>query len=112
MSVKRSARDFAELRARVRTIILEHGVALAARVNPNPEIDDAIYKLAERISPTIRRTSDKLQARIADQGLRIEIDDHQGAIMATYGDAGYNVGLAVGLELADQVRGGRSKARR
>jgi len=100
--------DLATLRSAVRTILLEHGTALAPTANTPEGIDDLIGALTDR-DRTLRHDSDALLRRVAsvasDGDVARVVSDHFGAIMAAYGDSGYHVGLAAGLELAALVAG-------
>jgi hypothetical protein len=99
MSTK-TDREFLRLRALARTLLLEEGTAVAPG-SPVPErIDDFIADLVVKDRPTLAGESAALYARIPDRGLEIAISNHGGTLMAAYGDAGYFVGLSVGLELA------------
>jgi len=95
------------LRSAVRTILLEHGTALTPGANTPEGIDELIGRLVDR-DPTLRGDSDALLRRVApvgDRDVARVVSDHFGAIMAAYGDSGYHVGLAAGMELAALVVG-------
>jgi hypothetical protein len=99
--------DLATLRSTVLAILLEHGTALAPTAGTPEDIDDLIGDLVDR-DPALRRDSDALLRRVEsarDRDLSRVVSDHFGAIMAAYGDSGYHVGLATGLELAALIVG-------
>jgi hypothetical protein len=99
--------NLATLRSAVRTILLQHGTALAPTANTPEGIDELIGALVDR-DLTLRRDSDALLRRVesaSDRDTSIAVSDHFGAIMAAYGDSGYHVGLAAGLELATLIAG-------
>jgi hypothetical protein len=95
-----AARDFARLRAQVRAILLKEGTALAPGEQTPERVDDLIGDAVERHRPTLSRETDTLYARVQDRDLQIDISNHAGAIMAAYEEAGYFVGVAMGLEMA------------
>jgi hypothetical protein len=100
--------ELTRLRASVRTILLTEGTALSPRANTPEGIDDLIGQVADHGSPSLDRESQTLVQRVEDatgRGLAVEISDHLGALMAAYGDSGYHVGLAAGLELAALIVG-------
>jgi len=110
---KNAALNFATLRSTVRAILLEHGTALAPTANTPAGIDDLISTLTASRDRTLSRDSDELLRRVEstiDRKVSIAVSDHLGAIMAAYGDAGYHVGIAAGLELA-ALTCGKSGAR-
>src|ERR1700693_4200325 len=97
---KKSDREFLRLRALARTLLLEEGTAVAPG-SPVPErVDDFIADLVAQDRPALAAESAALYARIPDRDLEIAISNHGGGLMGAYGDAGYFVGLSVGLELA------------
>jgi hypothetical protein len=95
------------LRSTVRAILLEHGTALAPTADTPEGIDDLIAEVVNR-DAALRRDSDALLRRVeaaSDRDIARVVSDHFGAIMAAYGDSGYHVGLAAGLELAALIAG-------
>jgi hypothetical protein len=106
--------DLSRLRSAVRTILLEQGTALAPTANTPEGIDELIGDIVD-CDPTLRRDSDALLRRVesaGDRDLSRVVSDHFGAIMAAYGDSGYHVGLAAGLELATLIVGQSVKFQR
>src|ERR1700687_4248923 len=98
--------------ARVRTLLLKEGTAVAPGSQTPEHVDEWISDLVATHRPTLRGESAALFARIPDRDLEIAISNHGGAIMAAYGDAGYFVGLSVGLELAALTFAGARLAER
>lgn len=98
--VSRSETALAALRAQVRAVILKHGITIAPDGPTLDRIDDVIAALADRRSPMLRQETKRIFSRISDRDVEIAVSNHDGDTMAAYGDAGYFVGLCVGLELA------------
>lgn len=99
-SASKSARELARLRGLVRDIVLEQGTAIAPTANLHEPIDALISDVVARRHPTFREDSDHVLEQIEDRDAHRTISDYFGDIMAAYGDAGFFVGVAVGLELA------------
>lgn len=102
-------RALAHLRAQVRAILLTEGTAVAPGSETPVVINDLIGELATRYMPTIDSASKALVDRVehgSGRALACEVSDHHGSIMNAYGDAGYFVGVAAGLELAAVTFGG------
>ncbi len=97
---KKSDREFLQLRALARTLLLEEGTAVAPGASVPERVDDFIADLVARVRPALTAESAALYARSPDRDVEIAISNHGGTLMAAYGDAGYFVGLSVGLELA------------
>jgi hypothetical protein len=100
--------ELARLRARVRTILLEQGTALSPRGQTPDAIDTLISAKADRECPKLDPRSRALVQRIKDTNdwdLANAVSDQFGAHMVAYGDSGYHVGLATGLELAALIAG-------
>lgn len=95
-----AARDFARLRAEVRAILFTEGVAIASGTQTPERVDTVIAELVQRQRPALERETDALAERASDRDFQIEISDHANDIGIAYGDAGYFVGLAMGLEVA------------
>jgi hypothetical protein len=123
---KRSRQSISLLavRARARSIIATRAVALAPGSTVPGEIHDLISTVADHCSHTLRPLTDALLKRVESvpvANLAFDVDEHFGALMAVYGDAGYFVGLSVGLEVAalgcgvtidrDALRAGKGGAR-
>src|SRR5712692_4088938 len=96
---KKSDREFIQLRALARTLLLEEGTAVAPGASVPERVDDFIADLVARVRPALTAESAALYARSPDRDVEIAISNHGGTLMAAYGDAGYFVGLSVGLEL-------------
>jgi hypothetical protein len=123
--LRRIAAEFARTRMQVHAIVLE---ADADDLTPPASqasgiFVDLIAAVATRQTPKLDRASRRLWARIADSTcgpdrkvVANDVDDHFGNHMAAFGDAGYLVGVAVGLELAAMAYSGsagrQSKTRR
>jgi hypothetical protein len=97
---KNTDREFLRLRALARTLLLKEGTAVAPGSQTPERVDEWIGDLVAKQQPTLRSTSDALYARLPDRDIEIAVNNHGGTLMAAYGDAGYFVGLSVGLELA------------
>jgi hypothetical protein len=97
---KKADSDFLRLRALARALLLEHGTALRPGAQTRDSVDDLIGDLVARQQPMLAGTTAALEARIPDRDLEIAISNHGGTLMAAYGDAGYWIGLSVGVELA------------
>src|SRR5688572_13351570 len=95
----KNTQELTRLRALVRRILLEDGTALAP-TSPVPEpVDDAIAELATVRTPTLQHDSDAVLEAISNRDIKITVSNHFGHLMAVYGDAGYFVGMCMGLEL-------------
>jgi hypothetical protein len=91
------------LRQLAHHVLLTEGAAIAPGAQTPEAIDDAIGALANQLRPDVERDRDDrdaLLSDITDRDLVRRVSDHDGTIMAAYGDAGYFVGVAMGLELA------------
>lgn len=69
-------------------------------MNTPQELDDAINDVAKRLARTLDQESETVLSGIVDRPVQTAVSNFFGNIMAAYGDAGYFVGLHMGLELA------------
>jgi hypothetical protein len=100
---RRAPVDLAALRTECRRILHDVGTALNPTAPTPEEIDDAIHRLVERRTPTLDDDTETILDRVnaaAGQEIANDVSNHHGALMGAYEDAGYFVGLAMGLELA------------
>lgn len=100
MPTHRHDADLAQLRATARRVLLTHGTAIAPHAQTPEYVDDLIGDLVRQRSPELDAENQTLFDEVPDRDLARRLSDQGGAIMAAYGDAGYFIGLAMGLELA------------
>lgn len=98
------AADVERLRGFARNLLLEHGTSIAPGTETPEAVNDMIGDLAKRHEPELHAHLHTLFDAISDRMLCGMVDGMSSRIMAAYGDAGYWVGLAVGLELAALVK--------
>jgi hypothetical protein len=102
MSKKQNSRAaFLALRARVRHLVETAGVPLVPGADQTGTITELVGDLIARLHPEISAAQDALRVEASD------VDEHFGALMVAYGEAGYSVGLAMGMELAALTGGAR-----
>jgi hypothetical protein len=112
----KSEQEFIRVRALVRAVLLEHGTAVAPGAETPERVDTIINDVACATQVRLKKLSsesDVLVNRImsgSGRELAGAVSDHFGFVMTTYGDAGYFVGICMGLELAALTVGGAMPA--